>query len=259
MSLQQAYLPGATTGQEQGVCAHALHPSVPALGAAARCCAPGVQHHGHAPDRQACAGGAKGEVKTVERSWATLSGGERQRVALAMSLAFADVAAQRGRLRCNLLILDEVRLSWVARCEPRLVVCCPQLLSPHKLKACCGPGREPGPCSRGCPVGCAAACSMWTSFICSSQGTLLKALMPQAECLQQRKPAVHASLEPIATTAHQQLCVQVMQNLDTEGCARVADLLRSMPQTTVLLVAQANTPTSEVRCGTRPCLLQQRS
>lgn len=45
-----------------------------------------------------------------------------------------------------------------------------------------------------------------------------------------------------------------MQNLDTEGCARVADLLRSMPQTTVLLVAQANTPTSEVYVALKPCL-----
>ena len=46
--------------------------------------------------------------RTVKRSVAMLSGGERQRAALALSLAFTDVAAQRGRMRCNLLVLDEV-------------------------------------------------------------------------------------------------------------------------------------------------------
>eukprot|EP00955_Chlamydomonas_euryale_P017009 181602-Chlamydomonas_euryale.AAC.3 len=36
-----------------------------------------------------------------------LSGGERRRVALAMALGFADLVRQRGRLRCNVLVLDE--------------------------------------------------------------------------------------------------------------------------------------------------------
>ena len=38
-----------------------------------------------------------------------LSGGERRRVALALALGFGDLVAQRGRLRCNLVVLDEVR------------------------------------------------------------------------------------------------------------------------------------------------------
>ena len=38
-----------------------------------------------------------------------LSGGERRRLALALVLGFADLIAQRGRLRCNLIVLDEAR------------------------------------------------------------------------------------------------------------------------------------------------------
>ena len=37
-----------------------------------------------------------------------LSGGERRRIALALALAFGDLAAARGRLKCNLMVLDEV-------------------------------------------------------------------------------------------------------------------------------------------------------
>ena len=44
-----------------------------------------------------------------ERSVRQLSGGERRRVALALALGFGDLVAQRGRLRCNLVVLDEVR------------------------------------------------------------------------------------------------------------------------------------------------------
>ena len=118
-----------------------------------------------------CAGGPYGTLRTAERSIATLSGGERQRVALALSLAFTDVAAQRGRMRCNLLVLDEV---------PALCAACPE-------------------------------------------------------------PAMHdADLSgPF---------VQVMQNLDAEGCSRVAALLRGLRQETILLVAQADTPTAQARC-----------
>uniref|UniRef100_A0A7R9VBR7 RecF/RecN/SMC N-terminal domain-containing protein n=1 Tax=Chlamydomonas euryale TaxID=1486919 RepID=A0A7R9VBR7_9CHLO len=43
----------------------------------------------------------------LPRSLAQLSGGERRRVALAMALGFADLVRQRGRLRCNVLVLDE--------------------------------------------------------------------------------------------------------------------------------------------------------
>ena len=37
-----------------------------------------------------------------------LSGGERRRIALALLLGFADLISARGRLRCNLIVLDEV-------------------------------------------------------------------------------------------------------------------------------------------------------
>jgi hypothetical protein len=43
----------------------------------------------------------------LERGLRQLSGGERRRVALALSLAFADLAAERGGVRCSLLVLDE--------------------------------------------------------------------------------------------------------------------------------------------------------
>ncbi|BDA43190.1 probable DNA double-strand break repair Rad50 ATPase [Coccomyxa sp. Obi] len=75
-----------------------------------------------------------------ERNLRQLSGGERRRIALALVLGFADLISARGRLRCNLMVLDEV-----------------------------------------------------------------------------------------------------MQQLDEEGCARVAAVLRRLPHTTVLLVGQANT------------------
>lgn len=39
-----------------------------------------------------------------------LSGGERRRIALALLLGFADLISARGRLQCNLIVLDEVCL-----------------------------------------------------------------------------------------------------------------------------------------------------
>ena len=44
----------------------------------------------------------------MPRSLAQLSGGERRRVALALALGFADLVRSRGRLTCNLLVMDEV-------------------------------------------------------------------------------------------------------------------------------------------------------
>lgn len=56
-----------------------------------------------------------GATHTVrERSVRQLSGGERRRVALALALGFADLISARSRLRCNLLVLDEVSIDLVA-------------------------------------------------------------------------------------------------------------------------------------------------
>lgn len=38
-----------------------------------------------------------------------LSGGEQRRVGLALSLAFGELAAERGGLTCDFLVLDEAR------------------------------------------------------------------------------------------------------------------------------------------------------
>lgn len=40
-------------------------------------------------------------------------------------------------------------------------------------------------------------------------------------------------------------CSQVLQQLDEEGCARVAAVLRRLPHTTVLLVGQADSYVSQ--------------
>ena len=45
----------------------------------------------------------------VQRTVRQLSGGERRRVALALALGFAELASARTGLRCNLLVLDEVK------------------------------------------------------------------------------------------------------------------------------------------------------
>jgi DNA repair exonuclease SbcCD ATPase subunit len=49
-----------------------------------------------------------GSTEVRQRSVRQLSGGERRRVALALALGFTELAARRGRLRCDLLVLDEV-------------------------------------------------------------------------------------------------------------------------------------------------------
>ncbi|PRW45242.1 ABC transporter (ISS) isoform C [Chlorella sorokiniana] len=49
-----------------------------------------------------------GSLEMRQRSVRQLSGGERRRVALALALGFSELAAQRGRLRSNLIVLDEV-------------------------------------------------------------------------------------------------------------------------------------------------------
>ncbi|KAL4857804.1 hypothetical protein ACK3TF_002216 [Chlorella vulgaris] len=49
-----------------------------------------------------------GGLEMRQRNVCQLSGGERRRVALALALGFSELAAQRGRLRSNLIVLDEV-------------------------------------------------------------------------------------------------------------------------------------------------------
>jgi DNA repair exonuclease SbcCD ATPase subunit len=53
-----------------------------------------------------------------ERSVNQLSGGERSRVSLALGLGFAELAAARGRLTPNLLVLDEVSQPWSRQGRP---------------------------------------------------------------------------------------------------------------------------------------------
>lgn len=43
-----------------------------------------------------------------DRSLSQLSGGQWRRASLALELAFAELARQRSRFSCNLLVLDEV-------------------------------------------------------------------------------------------------------------------------------------------------------
>ncbi|CAN0579089.1 unnamed protein product, partial [Laminaria digitata] len=43
-----------------------------------------------------------------DRSLSQLSGGQWRRASLALELAFVELARQRGRFSCNLLVLDEV-------------------------------------------------------------------------------------------------------------------------------------------------------
>lgn len=50
---------------------------------------------------------ASGE--SVPRSIKQLSGGERRRISLALALGFTDLASKRGKLQCNLLVLDEIQ------------------------------------------------------------------------------------------------------------------------------------------------------
>lgn len=43
-----------------------------------------------------------------DRSLSQLSGGQWRRASLSLELAFVELARQRGRFSCNLLVLDEV-------------------------------------------------------------------------------------------------------------------------------------------------------
>ena len=61
-------------------------------------------------------GGAGGEGSVRERSVKQLSGGERRRIALGLALAYSDLSAGRGRLKCNLMVLDEVGAALAFEC-----------------------------------------------------------------------------------------------------------------------------------------------
>lgn len=52
----------------------------------------------------------------VERSVRQLSGGEQRRVALALALAFSELASARGCFTCNVLVLDEAGATCEAPC-----------------------------------------------------------------------------------------------------------------------------------------------
>jgi hypothetical protein len=79
-----------STAHEAAVTTHVFPCMVPAT-----CCSPQVR-------------AGNGELR--ERAVSQLSGGEKKRVALALALGYTQLAASRGRLSSNLLILDEVRL-----------------------------------------------------------------------------------------------------------------------------------------------------
>ena len=90
----------------------------------------------------------------TRRSLRQLSGGERRRAALALALAHADLAAARGGVHCDLLVLDEVlqhlpraSRAWRRRCArcPR-APCCSRRRRTARRRTCstrwtaCGSG-----------------------------------------------------------------------------------------------------------------------
>ncbi|CAD7699660.1 unnamed protein product [Ostreobium quekettii] len=56
--------------------------------------------------KEICVRTSSGAIRP--RSLRQLSGGEMRRLGLALALGFSELVAQRGRLRCNLIVLDEV-------------------------------------------------------------------------------------------------------------------------------------------------------
>jgi hypothetical protein len=88
----------------------------------------------------------------ASRTVAQLSGGERKRAALALALAFAQVAAARGRFRCSLLMLDEALEKLDDEGEARVLGLLAGLLAPPPQRA----GEEGGE-GGGAPSAAAAA------------------------------------------------------------------------------------------------------
>lgn len=61
--------------------------------------------------------------RAMERSVRSLSGGERRRVALALAFGFADLVKMRGKLHCNVMVLDEVRFMPLVMQQAKLPRC----------------------------------------------------------------------------------------------------------------------------------------
>ncbi|KAG1672698.1 hypothetical protein FOA52_005175 [Chlamydomonas sp. UWO 241] len=203
----------------------ATRPSAKAARGALASAAAAQSDSGEADDEAAAAGGAKGRkakpraVKTpkaderekeeiskvvkvqvgtqwLPRSLAQLSGGERRRVALALALGFADLVRSRGRLSCNVLVLDEV------------------------LQQLDGEGYTRG------------AHAHTRTHTRDGEGYTRGA---HAHTRTHTRTHTH-------TRAHTHTHTQdeVLQQLDGEGCTRVASLLRALPQESVLVVGQAH-------------------
>ncbi|CAI5500518.1 unnamed protein product [Closterium sp. Naga37s-1] len=161
---------------------------------------------------------ASGEL--VPRALRQLSGGERRRVALALALAFAELAAERSGVRFDLLVLDEV---FQARC------CCPLPPTPsppRPLMCCLLPVHVPlylliPLLSLPFFLPCAAVCVILTSPL----------LRPRAGSW-----SAPLSAHPLFSLP----CILRVPHLDDEGVAAVAAVLRSLPQRTVVVVSQAN-------------------
>ncbi|CAI5495406.1 unnamed protein product [Closterium sp. Naga37s-1] len=148
---------------------------------------------------------ASGEL--VPRALRQLSGGERRRVALALALAFAELAAERSGVRYDLLVLDEV----------------------FQARRCSLP--PPLPLFLPSPSLCSFSCS--PLYSCS---TLFRPWMTQ------HFPAhgVHSYMFHQRFSLSCSFILPGQQHLDDEGVAAVAAVLRSLPQRTVVVVSQAN-------------------
>lgn len=116
------------------------------------------------------------------RSVKQLSGGERRRIALGLALAFGDLAAARGRLQCNLMVLDEVGGSPL----PIPPQCKPLFVPAHA----CGKMRRIRSCKHMCTCIHAAALTLpratsmlWSCSICIMVGSKLPAICCQRGAL----------------------------------------------------------------------------
>ncbi|CAI5501158.1 unnamed protein product [Closterium sp. Naga37s-1] len=148
---------------------------------------------------------ASGEL--VPRALRQLSGGERRRVALALALAFAELAAERSGVRFDLLVLDEVFQARRSSLPPPLPLFLPS------------------------PSLCSFSCS--PLYSCS---TLFRPWMTQ------HFPAhgVHSYMFHQRSSLSWSFILPGQQHLDDEGVAAVAAVLRGLPQRTVVVVSQAN-------------------